>query len=560
MAEMNVPAEERMPDEASARRVVVILGTGRSGTSLTAKILAAIGVRMETTLHRPNEMNPEGYFEDREVIAINQAILDKLSLAPPHIPAILEDSRPAIQPELDRLKAHLRASALSQDGIWGFKDPRVSTLLPIYRRIFQQLGLVPVFVYCARAPEAVVASLLDATPLNRQRAEQIYLTRSLMALRDSGAVCHVIHYEKLLADPLSRIDALSDFVWSGQDAPVRLSDEDKLALVDTRLNRSPLKAQPLANPLARRMGALIAGMDGTSYDRETVMAELQEIGAIHDGYCSWLGMIATHQKRQPGAVSGDDPAPQIAELQRKLTRQDNRVAALKTKVESQARELGAQDASALRLASLRDHYARQQEAHEETLNQLRAATAELAEMTAARAACPGPDAREQIAAAVLADELAWLQAENLRLREEHGAAVERARLRLSDLDRVKLDLHQARAKLAARPAPAPAAAKPVEVPVPVPDPAQQQLAEARQRIADMEAGFARMAAMREQLQLELNDLLSSTRLRAGSAMVDALRRPGLNTLALPWRLICAGRRPASPALALPDGDDDGAKG
>jgi hypothetical protein len=53
----------------------LILGAGRSGTSLTALLLEQVGYHVYTNSYPPDEGNPLGYFEDLEMIAANEAIL-----------------------------------------------------------------------------------------------------------------------------------------------------------------------------------------------------------------------------------------------------------------------------------------------------------------------------------------------------------------------------------------------------------------------------------------------------------------------------------------------------
>ncbi|RME58681.1 sulfotransferase family protein, partial [Candidatus Parcubacteria bacterium] len=59
-------------------RNVLILGSGRSGTSMVAGTLAKAGYFMGTQFVPPRESNPKGFFEDHEINDINEAILKKV--------------------------------------------------------------------------------------------------------------------------------------------------------------------------------------------------------------------------------------------------------------------------------------------------------------------------------------------------------------------------------------------------------------------------------------------------------------------------------------------------
>lgn len=56
-------------------RNCLILGSGRSGTSMVAGTLAAAGYYMGETMMPPTDANPKGYFESREVEDINEGLI-----------------------------------------------------------------------------------------------------------------------------------------------------------------------------------------------------------------------------------------------------------------------------------------------------------------------------------------------------------------------------------------------------------------------------------------------------------------------------------------------------
>ncbi|GAG00922.1 unnamed protein product, partial [marine sediment metagenome] len=55
------------------------MGSGRSGTSLVAGCLRNAGYCMGGDLIEPTESNPRGYFESREVNALNEALMRGVS-------------------------------------------------------------------------------------------------------------------------------------------------------------------------------------------------------------------------------------------------------------------------------------------------------------------------------------------------------------------------------------------------------------------------------------------------------------------------------------------------
>lgn len=547
-----------IPDTAApetAHRIVVLIGTGRSGTSLCAKILKSLGLRLSDTLQRPNEMNPEGYFEDQILVDANRQLIEQFSPAAPHVPPRIPREAEAVAPILATIRAHLRKHVLDEEGLWGFKDPRTALLLPTYRMIFQGMGIVPSFVFCARDGSAVVESLLQATRLSRNAAEQVYLTRCLTALRDCAANCHVLHYERLIADPVGQIDALARFVWPEGDLPRPLDEAARRALVDPTLDRSSLKAQPLTNPLARRMDALIAGIEGHDFDRAPVLAELREMGMIHDGYLTWVAQVMDQRAAQgvAGLRPGVDKAAGALTADKLLSGMGASMTALLS--------------DNARLRKARDTAEAQVEAQErqiaETVAAERLRTSEAAaEAEAEQRAREDRLASLQEAGTALTRQLADAQAELVQLREEHEIAVDRARQHLGALAqlekenaRLKRQSGQGGAKPAAKPAPAAAAtggnaAGGAQAAAVAPSEelrkARQNNAQLRQRIAELEKTAAREGARRRAAEATITAMENSVRHQAGTALVEAVRRPGWRTITLPWRLVRIGAARSRP--------------
>ncbi|MEM7349923.1 MAG: sulfotransferase [Acidobacteriota bacterium] len=133
-------------------RVLVITGMHRSGTSLVASILQQAGVMLGEKLLRPNEGNPRGYFEDKELFDFHERLLHRLgeSVMVRH-PATLGPP----DGEADREVRQLIA-ARSEQPLWGFKDPRTALFLDFWDQRLTDARYV--FVY--RHPIDVLLSLL----------------------------------------------------------------------------------------------------------------------------------------------------------------------------------------------------------------------------------------------------------------------------------------------------------------------------------------------------------------------------------------------------------------
>ena len=122
---------EQRPPHGQESRPVVVAGMHRSGTSLIAEILNAMGVYAgePSDLAPPDMFNPTGYWEHRVAAEINREILSALGASWKNVVPI----------DLSRLsdeyvsRAKDVARSLQGRGPFLIKDPRISLLLPIWR-------------------------------------------------------------------------------------------------------------------------------------------------------------------------------------------------------------------------------------------------------------------------------------------------------------------------------------------------------------------------------------------------------------------------------------------
>jgi hypothetical protein len=153
----------------------LILGSGRSGTSMLAGMLHQAGYFLGDKLHKPLPSNPRGFFEWQEINSINEEILARYvrrsfwctvlkavtgrnSVASPGknqrwLAAIPEhvDIKTAGPQEEDRMKKVLQREP------FGYKDPRFSYTLPVWEK-FMKPDTVLLCVF--REPDVTVNSIL----------------------------------------------------------------------------------------------------------------------------------------------------------------------------------------------------------------------------------------------------------------------------------------------------------------------------------------------------------------------------------------------------------------
>jgi glycosyltransferase involved in cell wall biosynthesis len=132
----------------------------RSGTSLTAGLLAQLGVEMGPRLVPADAANPRGYFEDLDIVEFHQRVFRE------HVPQG-SGGHPdwgwtptdVIQPEdLARwvpTASRVVVQRAATSAVWGFKDPRATLLLDFWDALLP----TPVYVGVYREPSRVADSM-----------------------------------------------------------------------------------------------------------------------------------------------------------------------------------------------------------------------------------------------------------------------------------------------------------------------------------------------------------------------------------------------------------------
>ena len=142
------------------KRVIVVLGMQRSGTSTIARAVHALGVPLGNNLLPANIFNPRGYWEDQQVWRLNQKFLDLIGAS--HQTGGVNCQGILDHPQCEALIAKTTAYLQKQFddcALWGLKDPHIGRLLPLWKIIFQRLGVQPSYVIAVRNPLSIATSL-----------------------------------------------------------------------------------------------------------------------------------------------------------------------------------------------------------------------------------------------------------------------------------------------------------------------------------------------------------------------------------------------------------------
>ena len=191
-------------DAGGRRRVIVVAGMHRAGTSVVARGLMALGLDMGDALMSADpRMNARGFFEDLDIVAMDDALLDAQGADWKSL-ALLDgiDWRAGEHAAARDAARRLLAAKLARTGRFAFKDPRVPRLISFWRCVFDEARVDDAYVIAVRHPRAVIDSLAARDGLDPRRSAWLWLTHLLCALRYThGRPRVVVDYDLMIEAP-----------------------------------------------------------------------------------------------------------------------------------------------------------------------------------------------------------------------------------------------------------------------------------------------------------------------------------------------------------------------
>jgi hypothetical protein len=201
------------------RTLVLVVGAGRSGTSVITGVLGLLGFRVPQPEVMANATNPRGFGEPRWVVDFHARLMRgrRISLFDARPAAWDAAARAAASPaHLHTLREWLAGEFDGHDRLV-VKDPRTSWFLPLWTTSAAELGAHASFVTMLRHPSEVLTSIRTTAgePPNEAGRAAWWLNMMLQTeLVTRPFPRSYVHYDRLLADwrgELSRVGgALGD--------------------------------------------------------------------------------------------------------------------------------------------------------------------------------------------------------------------------------------------------------------------------------------------------------------------------------------------------------------
>lgn len=284
-------APPQVAPSAARRRLLIVVGMHRSGTSATTGALQCLGVALGNQLYAGHQdINPKGYFEHSGIADTNDEALlaigsswDDILLAP-------DDWHrdPALRPFASQLAKILRRET-AVGGLFAVKDPRVCRLLPWWLDILAQESIEPVFLFVVRNPSEVHRSLQRRDGFSEEKSSLLWLLHYLEAeLWSRGMRRAVVEFEAFLASPAEALQSAEQSLGMSFPTPVSAARQQLESFVsaDLRHHRASDATQPSAETaaaLALKVFRLFeaAGAHGQLPESASFDAAYAELRGLH---------------------------------------------------------------------------------------------------------------------------------------------------------------------------------------------------------------------------------------------------------------------------------------
>jgi hypothetical protein len=194
------------------KRLLVVLGAHRSGTSTITRGLKVLGVDLGTNLIQAVKNNNEkGFWEDAELNAFNQQMLLELGTD-------WYDIAPINANDIDTLcnkgyfigAVGLLHRKLKNSPVFGLKDPRIARLLPFWQKVFAYCKFNTSYVLAIRHPLSVAKSLAKRDGLGIPHGYLLWLGHVITSLAGTNEANKVIvDYDRLIKSPELEISRMA---------------------------------------------------------------------------------------------------------------------------------------------------------------------------------------------------------------------------------------------------------------------------------------------------------------------------------------------------------------
>jgi hypothetical protein len=282
----------------SGRQMLVVAGSGRSGTSLFAGLAGRLGVHIPKPEVSANRSNPRGFGEPRWLVDYHNDLLSSVDV-------VVEDGRPEAWDLTDKAAEDEQAlgplvewfeEQFAENDRIVVKDPRLAWFLQLHRAAAEKVGADVRVATMLRHPAEVMRSRELAYGTRTGNTTRVVGWMTMMLgteIRTRDLPRATVRYDDLLADWRSAMMQADATIGMGLlDRPSAEQMADAQELVDPTLHRSAadwhtLELPPRVLDLTTRVYDAYGRLVGVpAAEQTTTRAELDalrgELGAYYD--------------------------------------------------------------------------------------------------------------------------------------------------------------------------------------------------------------------------------------------------------------------------------------
>lgn len=303
------------------RKVILVVGMHRSGTSAITGTMVQLGLGAPLTLMPSNNENERGYWESLRISVLHDELLAAAGSSWRDWRAFDRTWHHSVCGNAFRTRAKLLfGEEFGEAELFAFKDPRLCRIIPFWVAAFEEMQIAPLVVIPIRSPLEVAQSLAKRDGFSLETGLLLWLRHVLDAERESRHFPRaVVSMDDLFEDwrgAITKIGGLLGIKWPA-------FDEASAAAIDAFLSPDLRHQNAAADSLPPVFAWTIKAYEAmlTLRDRpqsSLALSALDEVNSTFELACAFMGpAFAEVEKR---AAQAETEAAAICRERDELTR------------------------------------------------------------------------------------------------------------------------------------------------------------------------------------------------------------------------------------------------
>jgi hypothetical protein len=269
---------------------------------------------------------PGGAWERPEIVSFNDRLLEALGRplnssvhALPFAAGWWAD--PKIRTIKREIQDYLQSSLSGSLNFWGFKDLRITRLLPLWQQVFDELGLHPIYLWTVRDPAESTASTtlsgLAPTPAMAEVMWFIYNSEICKYVGKDAAA--IIDYQEWTRDPDSVVQTLLSRLplnWRGSEADL-LECVRAIAPAENRHRGASRPNSPLIRSFYESIRSIESPTERARFQASVIQA-VDIVRSLITPYASLVGTSAGELAHDKSGSGSRDDQGRLPVLEREL--------------------------------------------------------------------------------------------------------------------------------------------------------------------------------------------------------------------------------------------------